>query len=47
MHEFAEALKALPRHTYDKHEWDGEVCPCGECPDDADLECDGKDYHTR
>ena len=54
-HEFAEALKALPRHACDKHEWDGgkcmfhalKFCSCGKCPDDAELKCDGKDYHTR
>ena len=54
-HEFAEALKALPRHACDKHERDGgkcmfhalKVCSCGKCGDDAELKCDGKDYHTR
>ena len=55
LHEFAEALKTLPRHAHDKHGWDGgkctfhtlKVCSCDECQDDADLKCDGKDYHTR
>ena len=55
VHEFAEPLKALPRHACDKHEWDGgkctfhalKVCSCGKCEDDAKLKCDGKDYHTR
>ena len=54
-HEFAEALKALPRHACDKHEWDGgkcmfhalKICSCGKCEDDAELKCGGKDYHTR
>ena len=54
-HEFAEALKALPRHACDEHKWDGgkctfhalKVCSCGECQDDADFKCDSKDYHTR
>ena len=54
-HDFAEALKVLPRHASDEHKWDGgkctfhelKVCSCGKCEDDADLKCDGKDYHTR
>ena len=54
-HDFAEALKVLPRHACDEHKWDGgkctfhelKVCSCGKCEDDADLKCDGKDYHTR
>ena len=54
-HDFAEALKVLPRHARDEHKWDGgkcifhelKVCSCGKCEDDADLKCDGKDYHTR
>ena len=37
LHEFAEGLKALPRHACDKHEWGGgkcmfhalKVCSCG------------------
>ena len=45
----------LPRHACDEHKWDGgkctfhelKVCSCGKCEDDADLKCDGKDYHTR
>ena len=24
-----------------------KVCSRGKCPDDAELKCDGKDYHTR
>ena len=24
-----------------------KVCSCGGCQYDADLKCDGKDYHTR
>ena len=36
-HEFAEALKVLPTHARDEHEWDGgksmfhalKVCSCG------------------
>ena len=55
LHEFSEASKVLPRHARDKHEWDGgkcmfhvlKLCSCGECQDDADLKCDGKNYHTR
>ena len=54
-HEFAEVLKRLPRHARDEHKWDGgkctfhalHLCSCGECKDDAELKCDGKDYHTR
>ena len=52
-YEFAEALKMLPRHACDKHEWDGGKCTLHElsvllwCQDGADLKCDGKDYHTR
>ena len=50
VHEFAEALKILPRHAHE-HEWDGgkctfhvlKVCSCRECQDDRDLKCDGKD----
>ena len=52
-HDFAEALKVLPRHACDEHKWDGgkytfhelKVCSCGKCEDDADLKCDGKEYH--
>ena len=22
-------------------------CSCGKCQDDADLKCDGEDYHMR
>jgi hypothetical protein len=44
-HDFAEALKVLPRHAHDEHEWDRgkctfhelKVCSCGKCEDDADL----------
>ena len=51
LRKFAEALKVLPRHACDEHEWDGgkctfhalKLCSC----DDAELKCDGKDYHTK
>ena len=53
---FAEGLKVhvacMPMMN---HKWDGgictfhelKVCSFGKCEDDADLKCDGKDYHTR
>ena len=52
-HEFAEAFKRLPRHARDEHKWDGGKCTFHElkqsceCKDDAELKCDGKDYHMR
>ena len=52
---FAESLMALPRHACDEHKWDGgmcsfhtlKLCTCGECSDDGEPKCDGKDYHTK
>ena len=53
--EFAAKVKALPRHARDEHTWDGgmcdfhssRVCSCGKCEDGEQLQCQGKDYHTR
>ena len=53
--EFADKVKALPRHARDEHTWDGgmcdfhssHICSCGNCEDNEQLQCQGKDYHTR
>ena len=48
-------MRALARHARDEHEWDGgrcdfhlpRVCSCNVCDDEENLQCKGKDYHTR
>ena len=48
-------MKALARHARDEHDWDvgrcdfhpPRVCSCGKCEDEDNLQCEGKDYHTR
>lgn len=53
--EFAIRINALPRHAHDEHDWDGgkcdfhlsRVCSCSKCEDNEQLQCKGKDYHTR
>ena len=53
--EFAAKMRALARHASDEHEWDGgrcdfhlpRVCSCNLCDDEENLQCEGKDYHTR
>lgn len=53
--EFSSRLRALPRHARDQHEWETgrcdfhpvKVCTCKKCEDREQLECEGKDYHTK
>lgn len=53
--EFSRKVRDLARHACDVHEWDGgkcdfhalRVCSCGKCTDAEQLECEGKEYHTR
>ena len=48
-------MKALARHARNEHELDGgrrdfhlpRVCSCGKCKDKEELQCEGKDYHTK
>ena len=52
---FASKMKALARHSRDEHEWDvgrcnfhpPQVCIYGKCEDEDNLQCEGKDYHTK
>ena len=53
--EFATKMRALARHARDEHEWDSgrcdfhqlRACSCGKREDGEDLQCEGKDYHSR
>ena len=53
--EFATKMKALARHAHDEYEWDESrcdfdlprACRCVKCEDKEDLQCEGKDYHTK
>ena len=53
--EFSTRMKGLARHARDEHEWGSgrcdfhliRVCSCNKCDDGEDLQCEGKDYHTR
>ena len=53
--EFSTRVRDLAKHACDVHEWDGgrctfhalRVCSCGKCGDAEQLQCEGKEYHTR